>query len=128
MKKILPFIFAFIIFIGVYSCSSDSTSPIPTLVSFVMSHYTDADSTTWFAFKPNVNVKVDSIQSKLPANNFSYTSVNQNPSYVFSKDTTYNYEGFTGVHSGQKWEFYFFGTNATNNERFSNTKATYTIP
>ncbi len=129
MKKFIPIILALFIFISVYSCGDSGSNVINAVVTFAMSHFTNATGdTTWFAFKPSIDIRIDSVQSKLPAQNFSQTYVNSDPGYTFSKDTTYYIDAFTIVQSGQQWEFYFFGTYPSNNSKFSNIKSTYTVP
>jgi hypothetical protein len=129
MKKFIPIILALFIFISVYSCGDSGSNVINAVVTFAMSHFTNATGdTTWFAFKPSIDIRIDSIQNKLPANNYSYTTRFVNSGYTYSKDTTYYYDWFTGVQSGQQWEFYFFGTYPSNNSKFSNIKSTYTVP
>jgi len=100
------------------SCSDDPIGP-GNIVTFVIEGQGDPTSYT-FGFRPSVNITLSSIIASLPSENFYDTLVNFNTAYVFSNDTNYTLESYTGVLQGQVWSFTFAGSTASNNSAFTN--------
>ena len=82
---------------------------------------------TEFLFKPSVNVRISSIVSKYDEQHFADTIKYINVNYVYSKDTIYIINGYTGVESGQKWIFDFTGSVPGQNNSNYKISTNYTV-
>jgi hypothetical protein len=80
-----------------------------------------------FYFQPSVNVKLSRILASLPAQSYTDTVPNNNPNYIFSKDTAYTWYPYTGVNTGQQWTFTFTGTIASDNAAFT-VSSNFNVP
>ena len=122
---ILPLILLALVISG---CSKNSSITGPNgnngQVNFGISQQTGYYGGTQFLFKPQMDVKISRIVSKLPAQQFADTISFANPNYVYSKDTTYIIREYTGVQNGQQWNFNF--TGAGNNNSNYNVTVNYT--
>jgi len=127
MKKVLYAITALVLVV-LAGCNKDDSNPVdgPASVTFRVTSSAIAD-TVYFSFKPDTDVKIDTIIASLPAKNFvDYYAVNES-NRVFSKDVLYQWIGYSGVQSGQKWSFVFKGRLVSNNSSFSYSYS-YSIP
>jgi hypothetical protein len=134
MKKTISFLSLLIIsgllFFTQSGCKSDSvTNPLNTDagVTLTMSQQVSQQGNVEFLAKSNVNIKIDSVVSKLASQNFSHTTMNQDPSVIFNADELFIVDEFSGVQTGQVWAFSFYGKRADNNTRYTVT-SNYTIP
>jgi hypothetical protein len=125
MKYIIPLIFIAILLISQIGCKSESTTqPNPTGgVSYVVKHFVNNTGDTVFFYGiPNVNVKMDSINTKAPnAQTWSYTTFNgalwkNTDSLIFD----WNSSNITG-----NYTFTFYGKTEANNTAF-NVPVNYT--
>ncbi|MCB0725102.1 MAG: hypothetical protein KDC73_10375 [Ignavibacteriae bacterium] len=80
-----------------------------------------------FQFTPGVDVKLNYLIASLPAQQFSDSVPNTNPSTVFSSGQSYSWYPYTGVQTGQQWSFTFNGTTVSSNQSFTST-VSFTIP
>lgn len=102
-----------LIYLLVTGCSKNDSVIGPNMnqqVSFQISQRTTATGSIQFMFKPNIDVNISKIVSRYNAQPFSDTLSFSNTAYVYSKDTTYIINNYTGVQSGQLWNFDFTGT------------------
>ncbi len=83
-------------------------------VSFQISQQNGNQGGTQFLFKPQTDVKVSRIVSKLAAQQFTDTISYTNTNYIYSKDTTYVINEYLGVQAGQQWNFNFSGPGSNN--------------
>ncbi len=127
MKKFFPpLILSFLLYLSA-GCNNSVTNPTTNnSVTFSVSQQPGNLGIKFYA-KPSADVKITKIISLLASASFTDTVVNQNPSYVFSKDTSYEINEYTGVQSGQKWNFNFIGNTVSNNTAF-NVTTSYTVP
>ena len=126
-KTILLFIPAFIIMIGIISCgnSTDGTGLLGNnTVNFTMGTQQSTNGVQ-FTWQPGVDVKV----TKLVLGTGSFVdSIVDNSGQTYSANQTYAYPSeYTGVATGQQWQFVFTGTTVSNNQGFTST-INYTIP
>lgn len=96
-------------------------------VSFQISQQAGLNGGTEFLFQPSVNVKISQVISKYPAQQFVDTLGNANPNYVYSKDSVYSVNEYTGVQNGQQWNFNFSGTVPSQNNSSYNVTSNYTV-
>lgn len=80
-----------------------------------------------FAAKPSADVKLVKITAKLASHQFEDEIQNPDPSVTFPKDSWIQFAEYTGIESGQHWEFIFVGSMATGGTAFTRT-ATYDVP
>ena len=78
--------------------------------SFQITQQAGLNGGTEFLFKPSFNVMISRIVSKYVAQQFADTINYTNVNYVYSKDTTYVINEYTGVENGQQWVFEFTGS------------------
>lgn len=134
MKQFTALVFIFIIAVFLNSCGNDSTGSGGLgpggggsgSISFTMSGQGDPNNYT-FAFKPSVDTKISNVIATLAAQGFADTLTNNNPNYVYSKDTTYALANYIGVQSQQAWTFKFSGTINSNNQAYTVT-SNFTVP
>ena len=74
-----------------------------------------------------MDVRLSNIITSLPAQGFSDTLVNNSAGYIFSKDTVYTLDPYTGVQQGQTWTFAFAGSIASTNAAY-NVTTNFTVP
>lgn len=129
MKSIILLVII-VLTLSLYSCGSDSTTgggPIGPggggAVTFTMSGQGDINNYN-FGFKPSVDVKISRIVASVQG--FADT-VASDPNYVYSKDTTYSWYGYSGVQQGQAWTFTFTGSLVSNNQAYT-VNSGFTIP
>lgn len=126
MKKILSlFIPVFILAIGIISCGDNSTGGLlgNNNVTFTMG-VQQSQNGVQFTWQPSVSVRVS--QLILSTNGFSDTITdNSNQLYTGGQVWAYPNE-YTGVTTGQQWQFNFTGTDSTN-QAYTST-ANLTIP
>jgi len=99
---------------------------VQTIVTFQISSQQGGTGTQFLA-KPSVDVKITRVIVSLPAQPYSDTLNNPLPAYVFSKDSTYVVGEYTGVHSGQQWQFRFSGSVTPGGTVFDVT-SNYPVP
>ncbi len=133
--KVLYLVLTVLLLTIAYGCSSDSGSNSggigggPTgggAITFQITGQGDPNSYT-FGLKPSVDTKLTRIIASVPALQFFDTLNNTNTNYVFSKDTTYALDPYTGVQTGQQWTFTFTGTTVSNNAGYT-VSTNFTIP
>lgn len=95
--------------------------------SFQINQQTELNGATIFLFKPSINVRISSIVSKYDVQHFADTIKYTNVNYVYSKDTIYVINGYTGVESGQKWIFEFTGSVPGQNNSNFMISTNYTV-
>lgn len=96
-------------------------------VSFAISQQNGYYGGTQFLFRPSVDVKITRIISKYNNQQFADTISYGNQNYVYSKDTTYLINEYTGVENGQQWIFDFTGSIPGQNNSNYNTTTNYTV-
>lgn len=128
-KTILLFIPAFLIMIGIISCgnSGDGTGLLGTgnnQVNFTMGVQQSTNGVQ-FTWQPSVDVKV----TKLVLGTTGFTdSIIDNSGQTYAANQQWAYPSeYTGVTTGQQWQFVFTGTTPSNNQAFTST-INYTIP
>ncbi len=117
-----------------YGCSDDSASSGgivggPTgggSSTYTITGQGDPNSYT-FGFKPSVDTKLTRLIASVPNLQFFDTLTNNNTNYVFSKDTTYALDPYTGVQPGQQWTFTFTGTIVSSNSGYT-VSTNYSVP
>jgi len=124
MKTIYLYI-VLILFVVASSCNDDPIGP-GSNVTFRIEGQGDPTSYT-FGFQPSVDIRLSSIIASLPSENFFDTLVNNNAAYVFSKDTVYTLDPYTGVLQGQVWSFTFAGSTAITNSSY-NITTNFNVP
>ncbi len=128
-KTLLLFIPVFILAILFTACSKNDTGTgllgNTNTVTFTMGTQTGAGGGVQFTWQPSVDVKVTKLI--LSTTGFSDTITdNSGSTYTANQPWAYGNE-YTGVTSGQQWQFNFTGTLASNNQAFTST-ANLTIP
>ena len=108
-------IFTAVIFSVMYltGCSKNDSVMGPNMnqqVSFQISQRTTISGDTEFMFKPNIDINISKIVSRFESQPFRDTLSFTNTAYVYSKDTTYIIDQYTGVQNGQQWNFDFTGS------------------
>lgn len=127
MKKFFPLLIAAYLLYSLAGCSNNSvTGPSAGNVTFSISQQTGQSGGIDFLGKPSVDVKLTKVISQLPSNNISDTAAPP-PTYVYSKDTFYIISNYSGVTTGQKWDFIFTGATNSGNTAF-NVTSSYTVP
>ena len=145
MKKIFS-LFLFLSILIAFSCSDDATGPTTGGiggiggggttggVTFTMGTTQGQQGGTVFTFRPSTSVTVTTLTLKLPAQSFQDVLTNPDPNTVFDSQTTYSTEGengageYTGVQSGQKWQFVFVGKIGSTTGTDYNVTVDWTIP
>lgn len=95
-------------------------------VTFQISQRINPSGSVQFTFKPSADAKISSIVSKYAAEQFTDSLVYGNQNYVYSKDTTYIINNYTGVTQGQQWQFEFSGHAPSANSTYKVTSS-YTV-
>jgi hypothetical protein len=95
-------------------------------VSFAITQQVTQTGSMQFMFKPVTDIKISTLISKYPAEQFADTLNYGNPNYVYSKDTTYIINRYVNVYSGQQWVFEFKGTDPGSNSQYIKT-INYTV-
>lgn len=95
-------------------------TPSPVNIFFTMSGLIDPNNPNnySFGFKPSENTKLTKLIAIFQAQPFFDTLINNNPNYIFSQDSTYFIGPYTGIQSGQAWNFQFTGTIVSNNHNY----------
>lgn len=94
-------------------------------VNFTMGTQQGANGTQ-FTWQPSVDIKVTMLV--LSTNGFADTITdNSGQTYTANQQWVYPNE-YTGVTSGQQWQFVFTGTTPNNNNQAFNSTVNYTIP
>ena len=83
---------------------------------------------TMFTFRPSTDITITSVNIKLPAQQFEDPLTNPNPNEVYNSQNTYQIEEYTGVQSGQQWEFVFVGKLGSSTGTAYTVTTNYTIP
>ena len=128
------FILTLLLLSFAYGCSDSGTGtggvgggPTGGSITFQMSGQGNNTSYT-FSFRPSVDTKLSKLIAAVPSLGFADTLTNTgNPNYVFSKDTTYALDPYSGVATGQQWTFTFTGNIVSNNQAYTVT-SNYTVP
>lgn len=123
-----------------FSCSDDAVSPNGSGglgggggnggggVTFTMGTTAGQQGGTIFTFKPSVDVTITTVTLKLPAQQFEDPLTNPNPTEVYTSQNTYEIDEYTGVQSGQQWQFVFVGKLGSSTGTAYNVTVNYTIP
>lgn len=81
---------------------------------------------TQFTWQPGADVKVTMLV--LSTNGFADT-ITDNSGQTYTANQTWAYpQEYTGVTTGQQWQFVFTGTTPNNNNQAFNSTVNYTIP
>jgi hypothetical protein len=124
--KLLTAGLLYFIVIYVVGCGSNSvTNPLGGSVTFTMSQQPGATGIQFLA-KPSADCRITRVICNLPAQNIADTLTSNFPNYLYSKDTSYIINEYSGVATGQQWNFVFTGTDAAN--AAYTTTSNYTIP
>ncbi len=134
MKQITTLAVVLFVAASLYSCGNDSSGSGGLgpggggsgSISFTISGQGDPNNYT-FAFKPSVDTKLSTVILALPAQQFADTLTNNNPNYVYSKDTTYALTNYQGVQSQQAWTITFTGNISSNNQAYT-VATNFTVP
>ena len=126
-KSILPLIAVIFLSIGFISCGNDTTTGGilggNNTVTFTMGAQQSTNGVQ-FTWQPSVSVRVTKMI--LGTNGFSDTITdNSNQLYTANQQWAYPNE-YTGVTTGQQWQFSFTGTDSLN-QAYTST-ASLTIP
>ena len=137
MKRFF-FLFLTISVLLVFGCKDNATGPTTGGfggggtgggVTFTMGTTQGSQQgSTMFTLKPSVDVTITTITAKLPAQQFEDLLTNPTPDAVVSSQNTYELEEYTGVQSGQQWEFVFVGKIGSSTGTAYTVTANYTIP
>ncbi|MBE2216796.1 MAG: hypothetical protein IAE90_01240 [Ignavibacteria bacterium] len=127
-KTILLFLPVLALMIGIASCGNNDTGTgllgNNNAVTFTMGVQNSTNGVQ-FTWQPSVDVKVTKLI--LSTTGFSDTITdNTGATYTANQPWAYGNE-YTGVTTGQQWQFSFTGTLASNNQAFTST-ANLTIP
>ncbi|HAX50110.1 MAG TPA: hypothetical protein PK605_10615 [Ignavibacteria bacterium] len=125
-KTLLLFIPAFVIMIGIISCGNSGDGGLlgNNTVNFTMGAQQSTNGVQ-FTWQPSVDVKVTKLV--LGTGNFR-DSITDNSGQTYAANQQWAYPNeYTGVTSGQQWQFIFTGTTASNNQAYTST-INYTIP
>jgi hypothetical protein len=140
MKK---FFFLFLItgVLLVIGCSDNATGPTNSgglggtggggggSVTFTMGTTQGSQQgNTMFTFKPSVDITITTVNIKLPAQQFEDPLTNPNPNEVYTSQNTYQIEEYTGVQSGQQWQFVFVGKLGSSTGAAYTKTVDWTIP
>jgi hypothetical protein len=96
-------------------------------VSFTVSQQNGYYGGTQFLFRPSVDIKINRIISKYTNQQFADTISYGNQNYIYSKDTTYIINEYSGVQNGQQWIFDFTGSIPAQNNSNYNVTTNYTV-
>lgn len=97
-------------------------------VTFTMGTTPGQQGGTIFTFRPSTTVTVTTVTLKLPAQQFEDPLTNPNPTEVYNSQNTYEIEEYTGVQTGQQWQFIFVGKLGSSTGTAYNVTVNYTIP
>jgi hypothetical protein len=96
-------------------------------LTFQISQRAGFNGGTEFLFKPSADVKISRIISIYAPQQFADTISYTNLNYVYSKDTVYIVNEYTGVQNGQQWNFSFTGSVPGQTNSGYNVTANYTV-
>ncbi len=126
----LPLIVAALVAVIITGCSKNDGVIGPNFnsqVSFQISKQGGNFGGTQFLFRPSVDVKISTIICKYDAEQFADTISYTNTNYVYSKDTTYIINEYTGVENGQQWKMNFTGSLPGQNNSNYDVTSNYTV-
>ncbi len=83
---------------------------------------------TIFVFKPSTDVTLTTITLNLPEQQFTDTVQNPNPDEVYNPQDGFQIGEYTGVESGQKWNFRIQGKIGSATDNSYDVTVNYTIP
>ncbi|KXK47555.1 MAG: hypothetical protein UZ05_CHB002002212 [Chlorobi bacterium OLB5] len=95
-------------------------------VTFQISQRINPSGSVQFIFKPSADAKISSVVSRYRAEQFTDSLVYGNPDYIYSKDSAYIINNYTGVTQGQQWQFEFTGKAPAANNTYKVT-TDYTV-
>ncbi len=131
MKKIfMYFLPVLVLALFTAACGNNSDTGTGILgnnntVTFTMGVQQATSGNTQFTWQPGVDVKVTKLV--LSTNGFA-DSIIDNSGSTYAANQTWAYpQEYTGVTTGQQWQFVFTGTTVSNNQSFTST-ANLTIP
>lgn len=128
MKNFFPLIIIAYLLYSVAGCGNNGvTDPTAGNTTFSMSQQTGTGGAIDFLAKPSVDVKLTKVVCNLPSSAVSDTVVITTPNYTFSKDSFYIVNSYTGVQTGQQWNFVYTGSTVSGNAGFTVT-TNYTVP
>ena len=121
---VLLFLAAAVALTGCKKNSNNPTGPVTTPpatnVTFTM-HLESGTQGMIFVASPSVDVKLTKVDLSFPAQQFTDTVVNPNPSTVFPKGSNIRINEYTGIEGGQRWILVFTGTIAATGQPFAVT-------
>lgn len=125
----LPIIFIILAVALTAGCNKNDNvlGPLNSQVSFQISQQYGLNGGVEFLFKPSEDTKISRIISIYPAQQFADTLSSGNVNYVYSKDTVYIINEYSGVQTGQQWNFNFTGTTPGQNSSGYNVTSNYTV-
>ncbi len=97
----------------------------PANVTFAMGLHSGSQGMIVVA-TPSEDVLLTKIDLSFPAQNFTDTVTNPNPTRVFPKDTTFEINEYVGIEGGQQWIIVFHGTVKATGKPFTVT-VTWTV-
>ena len=133
MKKLLTLVFASAL-LFMAGCNNDSGTGGNLLggnggagVTFTMGTQQSQNGNTQFTWQPSVDVKVTKLIVK--AGGQLVEEITDSSGQTYTANSTWAYPNeYTGVQSGQQWQFLFSGTIISNNQQFTDVTADLTIP
>ena len=96
-------------------------------VSFTMGTQQAQSGNTQFTWKPSVDVKITKLIIKVGGQQIDQIDDTSGQTYTANQSWVYPNE-YTGVQTGQQWEFLWTGTVVSNNTAFTDLSTSYTIP
>lgn len=109
------------------SKSGNVVGPNNSQVSFQISQQAGQNGGVDFLFKSSADVKISRIVSIYQQQQFTDTISYANVNYVYSKDTTYIINEYTGVQNGQQWNFNFTGSMPGQQNSNYSVTSNYTV-
>ncbi len=109
------------------SKSGNVVGPNNSQVSFQISQQAGQNGGVDFLFKPSADVRISRIVSIYQQQQFTDTISYTNVNYVYSKDTTYIINEYTGVQNGQQWNFNFTGSMPGQQNSNYSVTSNYTV-
>jgi hypothetical protein len=133
MKKLLT-LFAAALVLFAAGCNNDTGTGGNILggngnanVTFTMGTQQTQNGNTQFTWQPSVDVKVTKLIVKV--NNQQIDEIIDNSGQTYTAGTAWAYPNeYTGVQSGQQWQFLFSGSIVSNNQQYTDVTANLTIP
>ncbi|MBV6478242.1 MAG: hypothetical protein HGGPFJEG_00992 [Ignavibacteria bacterium] len=94
--------------------------------NFQISQRNGVNNSIEFLFKPSADAKILRVVCRFQEQQFVDTITNNNPNYLFSKDSIYTINEYINVAAGQQWQFDFTGNTPAGNSPYKVT-SNYTV-